>query len=156
MKDDKIIQLKLKTVRDLRHYLSTRELARHVVHDNDTDWWWFADNRNRLLEEVFNSGSRIVCHPRPSGINGKDEIWEITSDLIAAVRGFRLQTTYLTTSMTKDLLIDLFWTDFLNQERDRFEYWDMDNPDNGFEAYLFYREMDETGAYLESPQELSS
>ena len=52
--------------------------------------------------------------------------------------------------MSFEMLTDLFWTDFLNHERDRFAYWDMENPDNGFQEYLFYREMHETGAYQES------
>lgn len=147
---DKVTQLKLKTVRDLRHHVKTHGLTRHVVHDGETDWWWFAKNRNRLLEEVFNSGSRVVFAPKPVSTRNSDEIWDVQSDLIGHVKGFRLQTLFLTPSMTDNLLTDLFWTDFLNQERERFDYWDMDNPDNGFEEYLFYREMHETGAYLES------
>ncbi len=51
--------------------------------------------------------------------------------------------------MVDDALNELFWTEFLNQELGRFAYWDMENPDNGFKVYLFYREMHETGACLE-------
>ena len=64
MHDDKIIQLKIKTVRDLHYHLKHHGPARHMVHDGETDWWWFADNRNRLLEEVFNSGRRVTFTPQ--------------------------------------------------------------------------------------------
>lgn len=149
LKESKVAQYKLKTVRDLRHHLKVHGLTRHLVHDSETDWWWFADNRNRLLEEVFNSGSRVVFALKRAATDGSDEIWDVQSDLIAHVKGFRLQTLFLTSKMTDDLLTNLFWTDFLNQDRERFAYWDMENPDNGFDEYLFYREMRETGAHLE-------
>ena len=150
MQDHKIIQLKIKTVRDLQYHLKHHGRARHMVHDGETDWWWFADDRNRLLEAVFNSGRRVTFTPSEGPDGGADKTWEVTCDLIPHFRGFRPQTLFLTPRMSIEILTDLFWTDFLNHERERFAYWDMENPDNGFEEYLFYREMHETGAYQES------
>ncbi len=148
---NRVRQLKLETIQDLLHHLKIHGVARYMVHDGETDWWWFANDRNRLLEEVFNSGSRVVLARKPEASNGSGEKWEVKSDLIPQVKGFHLETRYLSPSMNTALLADLFWTEFLNQTHDRFAYWDLDNPDNGFDAYLFYREMHETKAYLEDP-----
>ena len=153
MVNPKIIQLKIKTVRDLLYHLEHHGPARHMIHDGETDWWWFANDRNRLLEEVFNSGRCVTFTPAKDTAGVTDAIWEVSSDLIPHFKGFRPQTLFLSPSMSYEMLTDLFWTDFLNHERDRFDYWDMENPDNGFEEYLFYREMDETGAYQESLEE---
>ena len=147
----KIIQRKLKTIRDLKHYLKTNGPAHHVIHDSETDWWWFADNRNHLLEEVFNAGSPLVFAPKTSCAGGTGKTRKLANVFIPQVNGFRLTTPFLNSKMTDGMLTELFWTNFLNQEQERFAYWDMGNPDNGFEAYLFYREMKETGAYLEAP-----
>jgi hypothetical protein len=148
--DNKIIQIKLKTARDLQHHIKTHGLTRHVLHDSETDWWWFANDRNRLFEEVFNSGSRVVVAPHRDTLNSLEKDWEIQSDLVEQVKGFSLNTTFLTPNMTGEMLADHFWTDFINQIPERFAYWDLGNPENGFEEYLFYREMAETGAHLET------
>jgi hypothetical protein len=148
---DRVVQLKLKTARDLQHHIKTHGLTRHVVYDSETDWWWFANDRNRLFEEVFNSGSRVVVTPRSDSLDSLEKNWEIRSDLVEQVRGFRLDTTFWTPNMTGEMLADLFWTNFINQIPERYAYWDRDNPENGFEEYLFYREMAETGAHLEKP-----
>ena len=150
-KRHKVIQRKLKTIRDLKHYLKANGPAHHVIHDSETDWWWFADNRNHLLEEVFNAGCPLVFAPKSSSAKERGEPLEIKCDGDTQANGFRLTTPFLSRKMTDGMLAELFWTDFLNQEQERFAYWDMGNPDNGFEAYLFYREMHETGAYLEPP-----
>jgi hypothetical protein len=147
----KVIQRKLKTIRDLKHHLKINGPARHVIHDSETDWWWFADNRNHLLEEIFNAGSPLVFAPKARSAKDGGETLEIQSDFNTQLNGFRLTSPFLSPKMTDGMLTELFWTDFLNQEQERFAYWDMGNPDNGFEAYLFYREMSETGAYLEAP-----
>ena len=138
-------QIKLKTIQDLRHHLKAHGPAQHIVHDCETDWWWFADERNRLLEEVFNSGSRIVFAPKPDASIPSGELWEVQSDLVSHVEDFRLESPFLSAQMNVDALTDLFWTEFLNQEHERFAYWDLENPDNGFEAYLFYRGLQENG-----------
>ena len=147
----KIIQRKLKTIRDLKHYVKDNGLTRHVIHDSETDWWWFANSRKHLLEEVFNAGSPLVFAPPTDNNQSAEDALEIQSDINTHVKGLRLTTPFQNPKMTDHMLAELFWTDFLNQEQERFAYWDMGNPDNGFEAYLFYREMRETGAYLESP-----
>ena len=138
-------QIKLKTIQDLQHHLKIHGPAQHVVHDCETDWWWFADDRNRLLEEVFNSGSRVVFAPKTDAARPSDDLWEVQSDLVPHVEDFRLESPFISAKMNTDTLTDLFWTEFLNQEHERFAYWDLENPDNGFEAYLFYRELMETG-----------
>ncbi len=141
----RVRQIKLKTIQDLRHHLKIHGPAQHVVHDCETDWWWFADDRNRLLEEVFNSGSRVVFAPKAASAKPAEHLWEIQSDLAPHVKDFRLESPFLSAQMKTDALTDLFWTEFLSQEHERFAYWDLENPDNGFEAYLFYRELQETG-----------
>ena len=69
-KCNKVVQRKLKTIRDLKHYLKINGSANHVIHDSETDWWWFADNRNQLLEEVFNAGSPLALAPKASSNGG--------------------------------------------------------------------------------------
>ncbi len=147
----RVIQRKLKTIRDLKHYVNANGLARHVIHDSETDWWWFANSRKHLLEEVFNAGTPIVFAPKTDAAQGAADAREIQNDIDTHVKGLRLTSPYQSPRMTDGMLAELFWTDFLSQEQERFAYWDMGNPDNGFEAYLFYREMHETGAHLESP-----
>lgn len=151
--DSRVTQFKLKTARDLRHHIKVHGLTHHIVHDCETDWWWFADDRNRLLEAVFNSGRQVVITPQDNPTDDTDYCWAIQSDLIDQVKDFCFSTTFLTPNMGEDMLTDLFWTAFTNQKPERFAYWDMDNPENGFEEYLFYREMRETGAHLTSADE---
>ncbi len=146
-------QMKLKTIKDLRHHLQIHGPAQHIVHDCETDWWWFANDRNRLLEEVFNSGSRIVFAPKPDAAMPSGDLWEVQSDLVPQAGHFRLASPFLRAQMNADVLTDLFWTEFLNQEHERFAYWDLENPDNGFEAYLFYRGLQENGGFFETPAE---
>jgi hypothetical protein len=145
----KVRQRKLKTIRDLKHYLKINGLARHVIHDGETDCWWFADNRNRLLEKIFNAGSPLVFAAQPRSAQKAEKYHATQKDLEKYIKGFRLKCPFLSPKMTNSMIAELFWTDFLSQEQERFAYWDMGNPDNGFEAYLFYREMQETGAYIE-------
>ncbi len=146
----RVRQVKLKTIQDLWHHLKMHGPARHVVHDCETDWWWFADDRNRLLEEVFNSGSQVMFALQKDETTPPGELWEVQSNLAPHANDFRLESPFISAQMKADALTDLFWTEFLSQEHERFAYWDLENPDNGFEAYLFYRELRESEGSYES------
>ena len=39
--------------------------------------------------------------------------------------------------------------DFLSQDLGPYAYWDMDNPDNRLEEFIYYWEMQESGLHME-------
>jgi hypothetical protein len=144
-------QVMLKTPADLRHHLNAYGQARHIIHDSETGWWWFCNDRNRLLEFVFNSGRQVVLKAKPALEDDLETRWEAQCDLIAGMQDFKPCQTFLSTAMSPDILTDLFWTDFLSQDLGRYAYWDVDNPYGGLEEHIFYWEMFETGAHTEPP-----
>jgi hypothetical protein len=145
-----VVQLQLKTPRDLRHLLEEHGQAHHTLHDTVSDWWWFGEDRNRLLEFVFNSGRPIRFKRRPAGQREGGASWELEGEHSDLIRAFQFNRTFLTPVMSPDLLRDQFWNDFLSQDLGTFAYWDRDNPFNDLEEFLFYWEMAAEGAHYEA------
>jgi hypothetical protein len=143
-----VVQLQLKTPRDLRQLLEEHGQAHHILHDTVSDWWWFCEDRNRLLEFVFNSGNPIRFKNRPAA-NPDDAPLELEGDHNEPVRTYVVNQSFLSPAMPPDLLRDQFWNDFLSQDLGPFAYWDRDNPFNDLEEYLFYWEMEADGSHLE-------
>jgi hypothetical protein len=146
---DDVIQLKLKTPEDLRHHLRIHGQARHIVHDSDSDWWWFCDHRNKLLEYVFNSDSPVTFCKFPDE-TGRETVWEPECNLIPNMKFFELRPTFIYATITEEMLVDLFWNDFLSQDLGPYAYWDIDNPDNRLEEFIHYWEMEASGLHMES------
>ena len=147
-----VIQLKLKTPEDLRHHLRTNGMARHIIHDSESDWWWFCDHRNKLLEFVFNSGSPVTFRQIKKK-STPENTWIPECNLIPNMKRFELRTTFIYATITEETLVDLFWTDFLSQDLGQYAYWDIDNSHNQLEEYVFYWEMRESGLHLEPDTE---
>jgi hypothetical protein len=144
-----VIQLKLKTPEDLRHHLRTNGLAQHIIHDSESDWWWFCDHRNKLLEFVFNSGSSLTFR-KIGNRKTKETCWVPECNLIPNMKNFELCPTFIYATITKETMVDLFWNDFLSQDLGPYAYWDMDNPDNRFEEFVYYWEMQAGNRHKES------
>ena len=152
-----VVQLKLKTPADLRHHLQINGPSRHTVYDSASDWWWFSDQRNKLLEFVFNSGSPVTFRKVEDPAT-RQVTWEPRCNLIPNMKCFELSTTFMHATITEETLVDLFWNDFLSQDLDRYAYWDADNPNSDLEEFIFYWEMDARGLHLEAvpPDELAA
>jgi hypothetical protein len=146
---NQVVQLQLKTPHDLRHLLEEHGQAHHVLHDTVSDWWWFCEDRNRLLEFVFNSGNPIRFKSRPAAAHPGEARWELEGDHNDPVRTYDVNQFFLSPAMPPDLLRDQFWNDFLSQDLGAYAYWDRDNPFNDLEEYLFYWEMAADGTHLE-------
>lgn len=146
-----VVQCQLKTPGDLREHLERNGRARHMIHDIATDWWWFCDNRNRLLEYVFNSGKSVSFVRISESCEHPDGGWEAVLESGHSPVNVERISPYQCPSMTIDELNDLFWTDFLSQDIDSFAYWDIDNANNDLDEYIFYREILETGAHVDPP-----
>lgn len=145
-------QVMLRTPADLRHHLAAHGQSRHIIHDSETGWWWFCDDRNRLLEFVFNSGSPVTLKSKRASGEDLADHWEAECNLVAGMQDFKPCQTFLSAAMSPETLTDLFWTDFLSQDLGRYAYWDMDNPYGGLEEHVFYWEMFETGAHTVPPK----
>jgi hypothetical protein len=143
-----VIQLKLKTPEDLRHHLKTNGMARHIVYDSESDWWWFCDHRNKLLEFVFNSG-RPVTFRKVENENTRETTWIPECSLIANMKCFDLRPTFIYATITEETLVDLFWNDFLSQDLGQYAYWDNDTPHNRIDEFIFYWEMQASGLHME-------
>jgi hypothetical protein len=143
-----VIQFKLKTPEDLRHHLQAHGRARHIIYDSASDWWWFCDHRNKLLEFVFNSG-RPVTFKRVEDPVTRHAIWAPQCNLIQNMKCFELRTTFMYATITEETLVDLFWNDFLSQDLGQYAYWDRDNPQSSLEEFIFYWEMLERGWHME-------
>jgi len=145
---NEVVQLKLKTPQDLRHHLKTNGMARHIVYDSESDWWWFCDHRNKLLEFVFNSGSPVTFR-KVENENPRETTWIPECNLIANMKCFELRPTFIYATITQETLVDLFWNDFLSQDLGQYAYWDSDNPHNRLDEFIFYWEMQASGKHLE-------
>ena len=143
-----VIQLKLKTPSDLRHHIDNNGLALHIVHDSESDWWWFCNHRNKLLEFVFNSGSPVTFRKVEDDQRG-ETAWVPECNLINNMKYFELRPTFMHATMTEETLVDLFWNDFLSQDLGQYAYWDGDNPHNRLEEFIFYWEMQAGGLHME-------
>lgn len=143
-----VVQLKLKTPEDLRHHLKTNGMARHIVYDSESDWWWFCDHRNKLLEFVFNSGSPVTFR-KVENEDSRETTWIPECNLIANMKCFELRPTFIYATITQETLVDLFWNDFLSQDLGQYAYWDSDNPHNRLDEFIFYWEMQASGKHLE-------
>jgi len=143
-----VIQLKLKTPEDLRHHLKVNGMARHIVHDSESDWWWFCDHRNKLLEFVFNSGSPVTFR-KVEDERTRQTTWIPECSLIANMKCFELRPTFIYATITEETLVDLFWNDFLSQDLGQYAYWDSDNPHNRLDEFIFYWEMQVGGLHME-------
>ena len=145
-----VVQLKLKTPEDLRHHLQTNGPARHIVYDSASDWWWFCDQRNKLLEFVFNSGSPVTFR-KVEDPSTRQVTWEPQCNLIPNMKCFELRTTFMYATITEETLVDLFWNDFLSQDLGQYAYWDADNPNSNLEEFIYYWEMEARRLHLETP-----
>ena len=145
---NEVVQLKLKTPGDLRHHLKVNGMARHIVHDSASDWWWFCDDRDKLLEFVFNSGSPVTFR-RIEGETAREATWVPECNLIPNMKCFELRPTFIHATITEETLVDLFWNDFLSQDLGQYAYWDSDNPDNRLVDYIFYWEMQADGLHMD-------
>ena len=143
-----VIQLKLKTPEDLRHHLKSNGVARHIIHDSDSDWWWFCDHRNKLLEFVFNSGCPITFR-KTAEKTGAEPTWVPECSLIPSMKYVELCPTFIYATITEESLVDFFWNDFLSQDLGPYAYWDIDNPDCRLEEFIYYWEMRESGLHME-------
>ena len=143
-----VIQLKLKTPDDLRHHLRNHGPSRHIIHDSESDWWWFCDHRDRLLEHVFNFRAPVTF--QKVDCNAWETVWLPECRLVPDKRRFELRPTFINTAITEGILADLFWNEFLSQDLGQYAYWDMDNDHNVLEEYLFYWEMQASGLHMES------
>lgn len=147
-----VVQLKLKTPEDLRHHLQTNGPARHTIYDSASDWWWFCDHRNKLLEVVFNSGSPVTFQRVEDPVT-RQVTWEPQCNLIPNMKCFEVRTTFMYATITEETLVDLFWNDFLSQDLNQYAYWDRDNPTNNLEEFIFYWEMQARGLHMEAVPE---
>ena len=145
-----VIQLKLKTPEDLRHHLQANGRARHMIHDQASDWWWFCNHRNRLLEFVFNSGSPVTFRKIDHGPTSAPS-WEPVCNLIPNMNYYDLRPTFMYATITEETLVDLFWNDFLSQDLGQYAYWDSDSPNNHLDEFIFYWEMQTSGMHLDPP-----
>jgi hypothetical protein len=143
-----VIQIKLETPEDLRHHLKTNGMARHIVHDSESNWWWFCDHRNKLLEFVFNSGKPVTFR-KVENENTRETTWIPECHLIADMKCFELRPTFIYATITEETLVDLFWNDFLSQDLGQYAYWDSDNPLNKLDEFIFYWEMQAGGLHME-------
>lgn len=143
-----VIQLKLETPEDLRHHLMANGTARHSIQDSASDWWWFCDHRNKLLEYVFNSGSPVRFRKIEDKTTGEVS-WVPECNLIPNMKCFELRPTFFHATITEETLVDLFWNDFLSQDLGQYAYWDIDNPHNRLDDFIFYWEMRASGMHLE-------
>jgi len=144
-----VVQLKLETPEDLRHHLRVNGMARHIIHDSESDWWWFCDHRNKLLEFVFNSGSPVTFKKMASDEKVPGQTWEPECSLIPHMKRFELRPTFIYATITEETLVDLFWNDFLSQDLGPYAYWDIDNPDNRLDEFIYYWEMRASGKHME-------
>ena len=143
-----VAQLKLKTPGDLRHHLRVHGPARHIIHDSESDWWWFCDHRNKLLEFVFNSGCPVSFRKIENEAT-TDVTWVPECNLIPNMEPFELRPTFFYATITEEFLTDLFWNDFLSQDLGQYAYWDIDIPHTQLEEFVFYWEMQANGMHLE-------
>ncbi len=145
----KVVQIQLKTPGDLKNHLETNGRSRYVIRDTATGWWWFCDHRNRLLEFVFNSGKPVAFVRVPESDEVPEGGWEATLESGHGSLNVELMCPFQNPAMHIDELNDTFWNDFVSQDLGTFAYWDIDNAENDLDEFIFYWEMEETGAHLE-------
>ncbi|MFZ7127415.1 MAG: hypothetical protein ACOWWM_14765 [Desulfobacterales bacterium] len=146
-----VVQIQLKTPADLRDHLERNGRAQHIVRDTASNWWWFCDDRNRLLEFVFNSGNPVTFVRCPESASHPEARWRATLDSGHGPVNVELNCPFQSPVMTVEDLRDLFWSDFLSQDIGSFAYWDIDNPGDDLDEFIFYWEIAESGSHLEPP-----